>query len=47
MDKIFLKHGVRLLYERVPGNITSFTIGLEAGANSEHSNNLGIAHAVE
>lgn len=47
MDKIFLKHGVRLLYERVPGNITSFTIGLEAGANSENSNNLGIAHAVE
>ncbi len=47
MDKIFLKHGVRLLYERVPGNITSFTIGLEAGANSENSNNMGIAHAVE
>lgn len=47
MDKIFLKHGVKLLYERVPGNITSFTIGLEAGANRENSNNLGIAHAVE
>jgi len=47
MDKIILKHGVKLLYERVPGNITSFTIGLEAGANSENSNSMGIAHAVE
>ncbi len=47
MDKIILRHGTRLLYERVPGNITSFTIGLEAGANSENHNNLGIAHVVE
>lgn len=47
MNKIVLKSGIKVLYEKVPGNITSFTIGLEAGANSESYNNLGIAHAVE
>lgn len=47
MNKIVLKSGIKVLYEKVHGNITSFTIGLEAGANSESYNNLGIAHAVE
>ena len=47
VEKVILKSGVKVLYEKVPGNITSFTIGLEAGANSEAYNNLGIAHAVE
>jgi len=47
VEKVILKNGVKVLYEKVPGNITSFTIGLEAGANSEAYNNLGIAHAVE
>lgn len=47
MNKIVLKSGIKVIYEKVPGNITSFTIGLEAGANSESYNNLGIAHAVE
>ncbi len=47
MEKIILQSGVKVLYEKVPGNITSFTIGLEAGANTESLDKLGIAHAVE
>ncbi|MEG0132518.1 MAG: pitrilysin family protein [Clostridium sp.] len=47
MIKTLSLNGIKVLYERVPGNITSFTIGFEAGANTEGNDNLGIAHAVE
>lgn len=47
MEKIKLSSGITLIYERVPGDITSFTIGFEAGANAEGEENLGIAHATE
>lgn len=47
MQKIKLSNGIKLIYEKVPGDITSFTIGFEAGANEENRNNLGIAHATE
>ena len=47
MQKIRLSNGIRLLYEKVPGDITSFTIGFEAGANKEEKDKLGIAHATE
>lgn len=47
MEKIKLSSGITLIYERVPGDITSFTIGFEAGANEEVKENLGIAHATE
>ncbi len=47
MKKIKLSNGIKLIYEKVPGDITSFTIGFEAGANVENKNNLGIAHATE
>lgn len=47
MEKITLSNGSKLLYERVPGGITSFTIALEAGANVEKENQTGLAHVVE
>ncbi|MEG1255968.1 pitrilysin family protein [Clostridium sp.] len=47
MKKIRLSNGIKILYEKVLGNITSFTIGFEAGANTDNENKLGIAHAVE
>lgn len=47
MQKLKLSNGIKLIYEKVPGHITSFTIGFEAGANEENRNNLGIAHATE
>lgn len=47
MEKIKLSNGTTLIYEKVPGEITSFTIGFEAGANEETREKLGIAHATE
>lgn len=47
MEKLKLSNGITLIYERVPGDITSFTIGFEAGANAEEKQYLGIAHATE
>ena len=47
MQKIRLSNGIKLLYEKVPGDITSFTIGFDAGANKEEKDKLGIAHATE
>lgn len=47
VEKITLSNGSKLLYERLPGGITSFTIALEAGANVEEENQRGLAHVVE
>ena len=47
MEKVILENGLKLLYEKVPGDITSFTIGFEAGANVEGKDELGLAHVVE
>lgn len=47
MKKFILDNGLKIIYEAIPGNITSFTIGLEAGANVESEEELGIAHVVE
>lgn len=47
MEKLKLSNGTTLIYERVPGDITSFTIGFEAGANAEEKEYLGVAHATE
>lgn len=47
MEKLKLSNGITLIYERVPGDITSFTLGFEAGANEEEEKNFGIAHATE
>jgi predicted Zn-dependent peptidase len=47
MKKQILDNGVRVLYKYREGAHTSFTIGFEAGANSECGYNLGVAHALE
>nr|WP_246578132.1 pitrilysin family protein [Clostridium frigoris] len=36
-----------MLYKKTENNLTSFTIGFEAGANREEKEELGVAHAVE
>ncbi|MPQ42326.1 M16 family metallopeptidase [Clostridium tarantellae] len=46
MKKYVLENGVRFLYKFREGKHTSFTIALEAGANSEEKN-IGCAHALE
>ncbi|MBU3142375.1 pitrilysin family protein [Clostridium sp. CF012] len=47
MEKITFKNGVKLLYKSAENNLTSFTIGFNAGANREGNSELGIAHVVE
>jgi len=47
MKKIIFKNGIKLLYKKAENNLTSFTIGFDAGANVEENEHLGIAHAVE
>lgn len=47
MKKTILDNGVKILYSFKEGNLTSFCIGFEAGANSELGFNLGVAHALE
>lgn len=47
MEKFILRNGVKLIYEHRLGNLTSFTIGFNAGAIEEEGFNLGVAHAVE
>jgi len=47
MEKIVFENGVKLLYKSAKNNLTSFTIGFNAGANCENNNELGIAHVVE
>ena len=47
MERKILKNGIRLLYKKAENNLTSFTIGFNAGANQEEEENLGIAHVVE
>lgn len=47
MDKVILDNGVKIIYMKAPSDITSFTIGFEAGANEEEEHQLGLAHMVE
>lgn len=47
MIKEVLKNGLKVIYKYVPGNITSFCIGVDAGAIKEQAFPLGTAHAVE
>jgi predicted Zn-dependent peptidase len=47
MIKHVLNNGLKLIYEYKPGNLTSFCIGFEAGANMEQGYELGTAHVVE
>lgn len=47
MKKIVLNNGVKLIYEKSFGSLTSLCIGFEAGANMEQGYSLGVAHALE
>lgn len=47
MEKITFKNGVKLIYKKAENNLTSFTIGFNAGANREENSELGISHALE
>ncbi|WP_186430611.1 pitrilysin family protein [Clostridium sp. BSD9I1] len=47
MIKEVLKNGLKVIYKYVQGNITSFCIGVDAGAIKEEGFPLGTAHAVE
>lgn len=47
MEKIVLENGIKLLYKKSENNVTSFTVGFNAGANVESDEELGIAHVVE
>ncbi|WP_291633790.1 pitrilysin family protein [Clostridium sp.] len=47
MEKVIFKNGMKLLYKKSQNNLTSFTIGFNAGANQEKNEPLGIAHVVE
>ena len=47
MKKIILENGIKVLYKKAENNLTSFTIGFDAGANVEGNEQLGIAHVVE
>jgi len=47
MEKIVFENGTKLLYKKAENNLTSFTIGFNAGANKEETEHLGIAHVVE
>lgn len=47
MEKFKLDNGVRVIYNQIQGDMTSFCIGFEAGANNEITYNYGVAHALE
>lgn len=47
MLKHILDNGIRVIYQKREGTVTSFCIGLEAGANCEEGYNYGVAHALE
>lgn len=47
MKKEILKNKIRFLYKYREGSHTSFSIALEAGANSESKEEIGFAHALE
>lgn len=47
MRKETLKNGIRFLYKFKESSYTSFSIAVDAGANNERKNNIGISHALE
>lgn len=42
-----LPNGIEVIYKKVEGNLTSFCVGFEAGANRENEDEIGVAHALE
>lgn len=47
MEKLIMKNGIKIVYEKVEGDITSFSMAFNAGAIVEEKNQLGLAHVVE
>ena len=47
MKREIFKNGVKFIYKYKEGVHASFCIGLEAGANRETKENIGVAHALE
>ena len=47
MEKVKLTNGIKLLYKKAENNLSSFTIGFNAGANREGKKQLGVAHVLE
>lgn len=47
MKRKVLNNGIRVLYKKTLGNLTSFSVGFEAGANREGEEEIGVAHALE
>lgn len=47
MKSLVLKNGVKIVYENIVSDITSFSIAFNAGAIVEEDNELGLAHVVE
>mgnify|MGYP000877804510 CR=1 FL=1 len=47
LEKFTLKNGIKIIYEHRDSQLTSFTIGFNAGAVEEHGFKIGTAHAVE
>ncbi|WP_138205772.1 M16 family metallopeptidase [Haloimpatiens lingqiaonensis] len=47
MENLIMKNGIKIVYEKVAGDITSFSMAFDAGAIVEEKNQLGLAHVVE
>lgn len=47
METLIMKNGIKIVYEKVESDITSFSMAFNAGAIVEEKNQLGLAHVVE
>ncbi|HEY5560332.1 MAG TPA: pitrilysin family protein [Clostridiaceae bacterium] len=47
MKEEILDNGIKLIYKEIKGNISSFSIAFDAGANQETKEEIGLAHLVE
>ena len=47
MQSTYLENGMKVIYMFKRGNLTSFSIGLDSGANVENKDEIGVAHMVE
>lgn len=47
MKKLVLKNGIKVIYKKIEGEITSFSIALNAGALEDDGAKKGLAHVVE
>lgn len=47
MESVTLENKIRIIYKKIQGSITSFSIGFEAGAIMDEDKYYGLAHVVE